>query len=85
MGIYSAILTHLEIFYKFDEGDDFSEESNEETALSSGSKNRILQLNDKNKSQFCRTHKILDREGLSCYGWNNTALFFFQLLGLIIK
>ena len=63
-------------FYKFDDGDDTSEE---ETLLGT---RRILSAD----TSICRTHTILNKEGLSCKGWNNTGLYLIQLtlLGLLM-
>ena len=65
-------------FYKFDDGDDTSEEQQD------GNKARILRRILIADKAFCRTHMILSKEGLSCNGWNNTGLYFIQLCFLVI-
>jgi hypothetical protein len=59
-------------FYKFDDG---TETSEEEEPTGNKIRRRILSVD----TALCRTHKILDKEGLSCNGWNNTGLYFIQL------
>ena len=61
-------------FYKFDDGDETNEEE------SSRVRRRVLSGN----TSICRTHKILSKENLSCNGWNNTGIYFIQIILLLI-
>jgi hypothetical protein len=62
-------------FYKFDDGTDIEEPEEMSRVV-----RRILSAG----STVCRTHRILDKEGLSCNGWNNQGLYILQVTGLLI-
>ena len=68
-------------FYKFDDGNDI-EEIETQPGASGGRRNirRIISAGN----TVCKTHRILDKEGLSCNGWNNQGLYILQVIGLLI-
>jgi hypothetical protein len=62
-------------FYKFDDGRSQSTGEVEDIKINEDGEEPVRIIQEITKT-VCRTHPILDQQELSCYGWNNTGLYF---------
>lgn len=82
-------------FWLFDDGkkdnDESTAEQSEENSVNFDEQRRVLAQETQNgdtitapKSPVCQIHKVLDKQEMSCMGWNNVASFVLQFILILI-